>query len=783
MPLSGSSRPKLRTFVAILAACAAIQLGHAQQNRKSWTDYGGTPDNSHYVELTQLTKANLNQLEVAWTYPTQDNVAYVFNPVVVDNVMYVLARNNSLVAIDATTGKEIWIHEGLAGMAPRGINYWESQDRSDRRLIFQRNNYLEEIDAKTGLSILSFGTEGALNLREGLGRDVATVGRVQSSNPGKVFENTIILGSATGENYMATPGDVRAFDVISGKLVWQFHTIPHPGEFGYETWPKDAWKYAGGVNTWGEITVDPKTGLVFFPLGAPTFDYYGADRYGANLFGTSLLALDARTGKRVWHFQMVHHDLWDYDNTAAPQLTTIQRNGRAVDVVAQAGKTGFLYVFNRLTGEPIWPIDERAVPKSDVPGERSWPTQPFPTNPPPFSKQTLTVDDINPYILTPDERESWKSRVANARNKGLFTPPAVGVESIAIPGAQGGANWGTTASNPNDGTIYVLAINLPSIYKLTLEEPVRAGGPGPAGGGGRGGDAAAQQGQAMYEQRCQSCHGSDLKGVGTFPSLVDISMRLGPESLRQTITGGRPGMAAFSDLSEPELTALMAFLANPTAAGRRGGPTGARGAGSPALAPAVTSGPIVASGSAPGAAKGGALGSAGMVGPAYPAGLDIPNVRYYTGYGMQGTIIKPPYSTLTAYDLNTGTIKWQVPAAGDDPRTVAQGATNVGFIQVRTGIISTPTGLIFQAGGDGKLRVYDSDTGNVLWTATLPAGSRGIPAMYEAGGRQYFVVNATAAPAGAGRGGAAPATPLVATPNAPASPARGYVAFAVRANK
>src|SRR5919108_1290466 len=381
----------MRTSIAgafmVCAVSLGWQSGHAQSRRTTWTDFGGSADNARYFTLEQINKSNLDSLGVVWTYPTGDTISYVFNPVVVDNVMYVLARNSSLVALDATTGKEIWIHEGLQGIAPRGINYWESRDRADRRLLFQMNSYLQAIDARTGRSILTFGKDGVVNLREGLGRDPTRLVKTQSSNPGKVFENLIILGSAAGENYMAPPGDLRAFDVVTGALVWQFHTVPHPGEFGYETWPKDAWRYIGGVNTWGEITVDSARGIAYFPLGSPTYDFYGADRHGANLFGTSLLALDARTGKRLWHFQMVHHDLWDYDNTAAPQLATIRRAGRPIDVVAQAGKTGFLYVFDRVTGEPIWPIEERRVPPSDIPGERAWPTQPLPTSPPPFARQ------------------------------------------------------------------------------------------------------------------------------------------------------------------------------------------------------------------------------------------------------------------------------------------------------------------------------------------------------------------------------------------------------------
>jgi quinoprotein glucose dehydrogenase len=742
------------TITILLAALVLLpgvvpRSSEDKADRNTWRDYGGGPDNARYMTLDQVTKKNVSELDVAWTYPTRDAFSYVFNPLIVDNVIYVLARNSALVALDAATGKEIWVHENLPGIAPRGINYWESKDRKDRRLLFQRSNYLEAIDAATGKSILSFGVDGAVNLRDGFaGRDPANIGRAQSGTPGKVFENLIILGSATGENYVATPGDLRAYDVVTGKEVWRFHTIPHPGEFGYDTWPKDAWKYAGGANTWGEITVDPQRAIAYFPTGSPTYDYYGADRIGTNLFGTSLLALDARTGKRLWHFQMVHHDLWDFDNCAAPQLTTVRRNGKTIDVVAQAGKTGFLYVFDRVTGEPVWPIEERPVAKSDIPGEQAWPTQPFPTAPPPFASQRLTADDINPHVLTPQEREDWKTRIAAARNDGLFTPPAV-IDTVAIPGANGGANWGNTAANPGNGTVYVQSINVPSIYRLSLEAPGRGGGaPGAAA-------ALASQGQTLYVQRCQSCHGPDLRGSGTLPSLVDVTLRLGPDALREVISGGRQAMPPFRELSTAEMNALLAFLANPNPAGR-----GGRGA----APPASLGGPVVASGGAPGN-RPGARGSGGMAGPPYPEGVSVPSVRYYTGYGLSNTIVKPPYSTLTAYDLNRGTIKWQVPA-GDEPRAVAQGVHDTGGISQRSGMITTSAGLLFHAGVDGKVRAYDVETGKVLWMAPLPAASRGVPAMYETNGRQYLVVNATQGVPGAESSGG--------------GSQRAYVAFALK---
>jgi quinoprotein glucose dehydrogenase len=440
-------------------------------------------------------------------------------------------------------------------------------------------------------------------------------------------------------------------------------------------------------------------------------------------------------------------------------LTTVRRDGKTIDVVAQAGKTGFLYVFDRVTGESLFPIEERRVPPSEIPGEAAWPTQPFPVAPPPFAPQRFTVDDINPYILTPEEREKWKARIANARNDGLFTPPAL-KDTVSIPGAQGGANWGCTAADPARGIVYVLSINVPSIYKLSTEAPT------PGGGGRVGGPAAIAQGRTLYEQKCETCHAPDLRGSGNYPSLVDITARMGPESLREVIVGGRPAMPSFNELSQAEVDALIAFLGSPNPSSGRG-----RGAG-PA---APTSGPVVASGGAPGGRAVPPGRAGGMVGPAYPPGVKVPEVRMYTGYGMDGTIVKPPYSTLTAYDLNTGAIKWQVPAGGDDPRAVAQGGKDTGYISQRTGIITTSAGLLFHAGGDGKLRVYDSDNGRVLWTGEMPAGSRGIPTMYEVNGRQFFVVNATSTVVGQN----APAQPGAAEPQDAPVLARAYVAYAL----
>lgn len=433
----------------------------------TWSNYSGAPDSSQYSALTQINRDNVTKLKPVWAYATGDNNKYFFNPLVVENVMFVLARNNSIVALDAATGKEIWTHASgpeIKIITNRGLNYWESKDRSDRRLLFASNHMLRAIDARTGRTIESFGTNGAVDLKEGLGRDPKTLSLVQSTTPGRVFEDLLILGSATNQGYGSAPGDLRAFDVRTGKVVWTFHTIPHPGEFGYETWPKDAWKKVGGANVWSELTLDEKRGVIYAPTASAKYNFYGVDRAGANLFADCLLALDARTGKRLWHFQMVHHDIWDYDDPTAPKLLTLHQNGKTIEAVAQVSKQGFVWVFNRVTGEPLWPIEERPVPKSDMPGETTWPTQPFPTKPPPYARQKFTVDDLSPY-LSPEDRAKFRDQMLSARNEGLFTPPGKR-DTVQMPGNNGGANWGGAAVDPNKGILVVVSKDLPSMLKL-----------------------------------------------------------------------------------------------------------------------------------------------------------------------------------------------------------------------------------------------------------------------------------------------------------------------------
>jgi len=462
------SRRPLPSFVALAALIVGFPA--LAQDHKTWSDYGGAADSAQYSALSQINRANVPRLKVAWSYPTADGNRYFFNPIVVDDRIYVLARHNSIVALDAATGREIWIHPADPGttiITDRGINYWESPDRADRRLLFSSNHFLHALDARTGRLILTFGKAGSVDLKQGLDRDPAAIQLVQSTTPGRVFENLLILGSATNQGYGSAPGDIRAFDVRSGKLVWTFHTIPRPGEFGYDTWPPDAWKRVGGANVWSELSLDPQRGILYAPTASAKYNFYGVDRTGADLFADCLLALDARTGKRLWHFQMVHHDIWDYDDATAPKLLTVEHNGRPVDIVAQVTKQGFVWVFNRVTGEPLWPVEERPVPRSDMPGEAVWPTQPFPSQPPPFARQKFTVDDLSPF-LSPEDRARFRDEILSARNEGLYTPPSRR-GTIQMPGNNGGANWGGAAVDPAHGGLFVVSKDLPALLRLASD--------------------------------------------------------------------------------------------------------------------------------------------------------------------------------------------------------------------------------------------------------------------------------------------------------------------------
>ncbi len=691
--------------VAVLATTATIAVLVRQgegagtlARYAGWNDYGGAPDSMQYSSLAQVHRGNVTQLQQAWFYPVDGEAARIaFNPIVIDDVMYVRGAGDRLVALDAATGREIW--RSTEEAFSRGVSYWESADRADRRLMVTTNAGLRQVDARTGRLITTFGVNGTVDMHAGAPRRNGG----PSKTPGRIFENLVIVGSQTGEGFGSPAGDIRAYDVRTGALVWTFHTVPRPGEFGYDTWPAGAHEYAGGVNNWGEMTIDAARGIVFVPLGSPTHDLYGGDRAGNNLFGNSLVALDARTGKRLWHFQTVHHDLWDYDLAAAPKLLTVRHAGRSVDVVAQAGKTGFLYVFERVSGTPLWPIEERPVPKSEVPGEVSSPTQPFPTKPAAFARQTFRPEDVNPFV-SPEEQERLRQAVREAANDGLFTPSSDRRFHIQFPGAWGGANWGVTAGDPTTGMVYVRSLEMPSYRKLaridTTPKPFEVKG-----------GAREKLGYDLYLQTCSACHGP---GQVTMRSPAT----LGPDGFRRMVRQGQAQMPPFSPdvLPDDRLAALEAFLLtlSPNADGDQ----------------VDRNTPIRL--------------------PPNPSRYQGPAMRYtgsfsagwYTTHGMPA--IGPPWTRLTAYDLNDGSVKWWIPD-GQAPGLAAQGITNTGSVRARNGPVVTAGGLVFIANDqDRTLRAYDKADGRLLWSHELPANPEGIPAVYAIRGRQYIAFSAGA---------------------------------------
>lgn len=677
----------------LLTAAAAASAADTD-----WNVYLGDKASSHYSTLGQITPENVAKLEVAWTYRSggadpQNRSQIQCNPLISGGVLYGTSADLQLFALDAATGEEKWRFDpqkegmGKAGLN-RGLIHWSGDGQEPERIFYANDHFLHAIDVRTGKRIPSFGKQGSVDLKEGLGRDIGGL-YLTANTPGVIYRDLLIMGMRLGEGPApAAPGPIRAYNVRTGELVWRFNTIPQPGELGYETWPPAAYQTIGGANVWTGFALDEARGLVFCPTGSAAFDFWGGNRLGQNLFANCLIALDANTGKRVWHFQFVHHDLWDRDLPAPPNLLTVTRDGRRIDAVAQVTKSGHVFVFERTTGKPLFPIEEQPVAASDLQGEAASPTQPLPLKPAPFARQVFSEDQITDR--TPEAHRTVLERFRQVRAHAPFTPPSE-QGTIIFPGFDGGAEWGGAAADP-EGVLYVNASEMPWILTMV-----------PTGTGGEGAPAT---GAAIFAQLCAACHGLDRKGnpAQNIPSLVDLKARKKKDEVLALLQTGKGVMPSFAFLSatqrEKVADELLGEAAPANDAGRKEEPGGADLLGT---IPYTTTG--------------------------YNRWLDP------EGFPA----VKPPWGTLHAIDLNTGEYRWTVPL-GEWPELAARGVPKTGT-ENYGGPVVTAGGLVFIAASrDEHLRAFDRRTGRELWKTRLPAAGYATPATYSVGGRQYVVI-------------------------------------------
>jgi quinoprotein glucose dehydrogenase len=522
---------------------------------KDWRTYRGDDGINAYSQLDQINKENVNGLQVAWTYRTGDHSDFSkieCNPIIIDKILYGVSAKMKVFALDASTGKELWVYDPFEpgskeGGFNRGLTYWE--EGNDKRILVCAKNKLIALDALTGKSFSDFGENGFVDLRKGLRNDVDFEKYdVTNTSPGVVYEDLIIVGSSLKENYEALSGDIRAYDVRTGQLRWTFHTIPHPGEFGYDTWSEESYKDSGGSNAWAGLSIDRKRGIVYAATGAPAFDFHGGERKGQNLFANSIIAIDASSGKHVWHFQTSHHDLWDYDLPTPPNLITLKKDGKEIDAVVQITKQGLVFMLERQTGKPIYPIEERPVPSSSMPDESTWPTQPFPIKPLPLTRTRFDESSIT--NISTESHDFIKAEASKFSWGSIYQPPSLqGI--IQLPGFRGGAEWSGAAVDVESGIMYVGLNDIPNIVQLVAEGTEQES---------LFGKPITEVGSKIYTTKCMACHGEERKGNPGFPSLVDISKRMKPTDAVTILKKGQRNMPSFTDLKEEQIDALVSFL-------------------------------------------------------------------------------------------------------------------------------------------------------------------------------------------------------------------------------
>ncbi len=699
----------MRKILSLSCFFALLILAGCKESKKdytTWNVYGGSKEMIRYSSLTQIDTNNVNQLAVAWTFNSGDadtisNSQIQCNPIIIDSTLYGATPQMKLFALDAKTGKARWVFNPFDTLESsnkrlffilnvvRGVAYW-SNGKEDQRIFYTVGAHLHCINAQNGKLIKEFGTEGRVDLHEGLDREVSEL-FITSTSPGVVYKDLLIIGSRVDEGAAAAPGHIRAYDVRTGKIRWIFHTIPHPGEVGFDTWEDSiAYKKIGGANSWSGMSVDEKRGIVFVPTGSASFDFYGGKRRGSNLFADCLLALDANTGKRIWHFQQIHHDVWDRDLPTPPALVTITRDGKKIDAVAQPTKTGFVFLFERETGKPLFEIEEKEFPReTELANEMIWPTQPIPVKPPPFVRQTFTENDLND--LLPDSSfQEIKKRFANYKTGSLFTPLSK-QGTIIFPGLDGGAEWGGPAFDPQTGILYVNANEMAFLITMVdakIEKPKN--------------ENYLEAGKRLYQAGCMSCHAPNRVGSGNYPSLIGMSKKYSLEQFDSLLITGRRLMPAFQHLTEQERMAIASFVLELKTNKQK------RFVASDKQVDSFRNLPYSITG----------------------------YHKFLTKEGLPA--IKPPWGTLNAIDLNKGEIVWKIPLGEDSAfksKGVATGSENYG------GPVVTAGGLVFIAATkDNKIRAFNKRDGKLLWEHELPASGFATPAVFELDGRQYLVI-------------------------------------------